>query len=199
MSLYEMMEKILGAEDGAKVEVPEENFNLLMLKILKSKARKDNRQLSLVTSGPKGRTLVRQIGEKEEDLPKGEKAALPIKIKRKFALPKLGKIGRIALFALAGLIVLGGITYWLLYYFPRAEINLSLRPIPLIKEIAVAADTSSEEVDGDKGVIPGKTRTAEESGEKSTAATGTATVGEKATGTVTLTSLEDQTCAQGTL
>ena len=130
MSLYEMMEKILGAEDGAKVEIPEENFNLLMLKILKAKARKENRQLNLVTAGNKGRTLVRQIGEKEEDLPQGEKAALPIKIKRKFALPKLGKIGRIALFALAGLIVLGGIAYWLLYYFPRAEINLLLLPLP---------------------------------------------------------------------
>ncbi|KKW05952.1 MAG: hypothetical protein UY40_C0005G0010 [candidate division CPR1 bacterium GW2011_GWC1_49_13] len=198
MSLYEMMEKILGAEDGAKVEIPEENFNLLMLKILKAKARKENRQLNLVTAGNKGRTLVRQIGEKEEDLPQGEKAALPIKVKKKFTLPKLGKIGRFALFALAGLITLGGIAYWFLYYFPRAEINLSLRPIPLIKEIAVVADTEAEEVDGDKGVIPGKTRSVEESGEKSTAATGTATVGEKATGTITFTSTVNQSCGQGT-
>ena len=198
MSLYEMMEKILGAEDGAKVEIPEENFNLLMLKILKAKARKENRQLNLVTAGNKGRTLVRQIGEKEEDLPQGEKAALPIKVKKKFTLPKLGKIGRFALFALAGLITLGGIAYWFLYYFPRAEINLSLRPIPLIKEIAVGAGTEAEEVDGHKGVIPGKTRSVEESGEKSTAATGTATVGEKATGTITFTSTVNQSCGQGT-
>ena len=131
-------------------------------------------------------------------MPQGEKAALPIKVKKKFTLPKLGKIGRFALFALAGLITLGGIAYWFLYYFPRAEINLSLRPIPLIKEIAVVADTEAEEVDGDKGVIPGKTRSVEESGEKSTAATGTATVGEKATGTITFTSTVNQSCGQGT-
>ena len=62
---------------------------------------------------------------------------------------------------------------------------MTLNPIPFVKEISVSADIAAEEIDAEKGIIPGTLHTVTEDGEKTVDATGTATVGEKAKGPAT--------------
>lgn len=197
MTLFELLEKILAAEgDTAEIEVPDQDFNLLMLEILQQKAKKENKKLILKPTGSRSKSLIEQIS-KGKDAPPDEKEEAPAK-KRRFSLPNIRRVAMIPVLIFGILLVLGGIGYWGVYFLPRAEINLTLNPIPLVKEIGIAAQTDAEEVDAEKGIIPGSLRTVEESGEKTADATGSATVGEKATGTVTFTSTDDQSCPQGT-
>jgi hypothetical protein len=103
----------------------------------------------------------------------------------------------IAALALGILVVLGAAVFGALYYIPKAEVILTLSPIPLVKEIPVVVDATAEKVDAATGTVPGTSQVVEESGNKSTPATGTAIVGEKAKGTVTFDAAGAQTCSQG--
>lgn len=194
--LFDMMEKILGTENGeAVIEIPEENFNLLMLKILRDKGRRENKTVRFVAAGPRGKRLINSLENRVETVEeRGEEkeAAKPPRPRgrlRKLVVP-------IAL-ALGILIVLGAAAFGALYYLPKAEVILTLSPIPLVKEIPVVVDANAEKVDAATGTVPGTSRVVEESGNKSTPATGTAIVGEKAKGTITFTSTVNQTCSQG--
>jgi len=197
MTLFELLEKILGAEgDAVEIEVPEQEFNLLMLEILQEKAKKENKKLILNPTGSRSRHLVEQVS-KGKNMPPDEKESAPAK-RRRFSLPNIRRVAMIPVLIFGILLVLGGVGYWGIYFLPRAEVNLTLNPIPLVKEIGVAAGIEAEGVDAEKGAIPGTSRTVEETGQKTADATGSATVGEKATGTIALDTTGEQTCSQGT-
>src|SRR3972149_612924 len=85
-----------------------------------------------------------------------------------------------------------------LFDLPKAEVILPRPPIPLVKEMPVVVDADAEKVDAATGTVTGTSQLVEESGNKSTPATGTAIVGDKAKGTVTFTSAQIQNCSQGT-
>src|SRR3989338_5650211 len=191
-----MMEKILGTENGeAVIEIPEENFNLLMLKILRDKGRRENKTVRFVAAGPRGKRLINSLenrAEPVEEREEGKEAAKPPRPRgrlRKFVVP-------VAL-ALGILVVLGAAAFGALYYLPKAEVVLTLSPIPLVKEIPVVVDADAEEIDAATGTVPGTSQVVEESGNKSTPATGTAIVGEKAKGTITFDTTGAQTCSSG--
>jgi len=195
MSLFELFEQIVAAE-GKEIELtlPEEGINLLTLEILKKEAGRRGKTLKLRSSGPRSKRLITLLEEGAEPE--------PIRIIRggRFGLPKIHldlafikRVGLIPLLLLGILLLLGGGGWWGLNYLPRAEVVLTLKPIPMVKEIAVSADTQATEIDAEKGLIPGTKLTIEEEGQKSTPATGTATVGEKAKGTVTFINCNDTT------
>lgn len=198
--LFDLMEKILGAESGEVViEIPEEKFNLLMLKILRDKARRENKTVRFSAAGPRGKRLINSLENGAEPVEEtasakggsasvGKPAISRSRI-QKFLVP-------IAL-ALGILIVLGAVAFGALYYLPKAEVILTLSPIPLVKEIPVVVDADAEKIDAATGTVPGTSQVVEESGTKSTPATGTAIVGEKAKGTITFTSAQSQNCSQG--
>jgi hypothetical protein len=189
MSLFELLEKISAAEgDTVEIEVPEENFNLLMLRILQGKAKKRNKKLTFSSTGPHSERLITALD--------GEEGQKPVKgkVKRRrlrISFGNLRRFTKIPFLLLGILLFVGGGAYWVLYYLPRADVVLTLSPIPLVKEISVAADIAAEEVDVEEGIIPGTLHTVKESGEKTADATGTATVGEKASGTVTFINCVD--------
>lgn len=197
--LFELLEKVVGAE-GEEVEItlPEEKVNHLSLEIIKKEAERRGKKLKLRPSGPRGKRLIALLEEGVE--------TEPVRIIRggRFGIPRLhlelAALRRVSLipFLLFGIfLLLGGGAYWGINYFPRAEVTLTLQPIPMVKDIPVLADTEATEINKDKGTIPGTKLTVEEEGQKSTPATGKATVGEKAKGTVTFTSTIGQHCSSG--
>jgi hypothetical protein len=195
--LFDLMEKILGAENGeAALEIPEEKFNLLMLRILRDKGRRENKTVRFAATGPRSKRLIGSLEEGAE-LPKVEREE---KAAAKAPRPagRVRKIVTAFAIAVGILIVLGAAVFGALYYIPKAEVILTLSPIPLVKEIPVVVDTAAEEVDAATGTVPGTSQEVEESGSKSTPATGMAIVGEKATGTVNFLSTQTQNCTVGT-
>ena len=187
--LFDLMEKIVAAENGeVTLDIPEEKFNLLMLRILRAKAKAGNRSVNFQATGSRGKRLLAALSgvlrEEEQHLPEGqaERPGKPVKMPR--PPRKWRRIGLIAAAVFGGLLLLGGLAYGALSYLPKAEVILTLTPIPLVKEVSVVADTTAKTVDADKGTVPGTLQTVEETGTKSTPATGRAIVGEKAKGTV---------------
>jgi hypothetical protein len=184
MNLFDLMEKILGAENGeVTIEVPEENFNLSMLQILRDKGRRENKTIHFTATGPRSKRLIGSL-EDGADLPKverDEKAAT----KSPRPAGRIRKIVTVFAVAIGILIVLGAAAFGALYYIPKAEVVLTLSPIPLVKEIPVVVDAGAEEVAAATGTVPGTSQAVEENGTKSAPATGTAIVGEKAKGTLT--------------
>ena len=195
--LFGLMEKILGAENGeVTIDIPEDNFNLLMLRILRDKGRRENKTIHFVATGPRSKRLIGSL-ENGVDLPKVEREEKAAAKKQ----PPAGRVRKIIMIfalALGILAVLGAAVFGALYYIPKAEVILTLSPIPLVKEIPVVVDADAEKVDAATGTVPGTSQLVEESGNKSTPATGTAIVGDKAKGTVTFTSAQIQNCSQGT-
>ena len=67
------MEKILGAENGeVALEIPEEKFNLLMLRILRDKGRRENKTVRFAATGPRSKRLIGSL-EGGAELPKVER------------------------------------------------------------------------------------------------------------------------------
>lgn len=193
MHLFEFLEKIVGAESNViELQIPEGGFNLLMLKILQEKAKEGHKNLTLLSSGPRGKRLIETLGEPPS---LSGLSSLPHPRLSAFNLRRLV----LALVLSLGVLVsLGAAGYWAVYYLPKAEAVLTLSPLPLVKEIAVTVDTAAREVELQTGIIPGVARKVEESGQKSAPATGTALVGDKAKGTIVFDSIINQNCAQGT-
>lgn len=191
MSLFDFLEKILAAEgDSVEIEIPEENFTLLMLRILQTKAKAGKKKLVLRPAGPRGKRMLAAL-RGEEEAKVAEKEGKRVKPSWRARLGKLRRFALVPSILLGILLFLAAGAYGIIYYLPKAEVILTLNPIPLVKEISVTADTNVEEVDIEKATIPGTLQTTEESGEKSTPATATATVGEKAKGTVKFINLDN--------
>lgn len=80
------------------------------------------------------------------------------------------------LFSLAGLAF-----YW---YVPKATVTLYFEPKVLEEELEIIIDAQAEEVDKDRGIIPGSLKEIEVEGSKTTGTTGEKLVGDKAKGEV---------------
>ncbi len=177
------MQQIVAAEGGeVTIDIPEGNFNFFMLRVLRAKARRENRTVRFNATGPCSRRLISSLEEgRAPGIEKREKGkeAVTTPVPRR----KLRKLGLVLVLAAGVLLLLGAAAFAAIYYLPRAEVILTLSPIPLVKEVPVTADTAVQEVDGASGVVPGTLQTVEEIGQKTTPATGTATVGDKAKGT----------------
>lgn len=85
-----------------------------------------------------------------------------------------------------GLLFLGGGAFAFLWFIPRAEIILYLTPKPLEKEFPLIVDPNQELVDETNIILPGKIIEKEVEGEQTAVTTGKKTVGEKASGEVTI-------------
>lgn len=185
--LFDLLEKILGNESGSvELEIPEENFNLLALRILQEKAKKEGKNLLLKATGSRSKRWLAASYEP------------PLGPQTKLGWGQALHWVKIPLILAFSLGIIGVVAYLLLYFLPRVTITLALSPLPLVKEIPVTASTGSTAIDAKTGTIPGTVQTVTESGQKSTDATGTATVGDKAKGTITFTSAQTQSCSQGT-
>lgn len=201
MSLFKLLEKIVAAEgEEVRIKLPEEKINLLTLRILKAEAERREKKLKLKPSGPKGKRLIKLLEEGFEPE--------PVVIKGRIKIPRVRfdsivarRLGVIALLLFGIVLISGGGAYWWLNFLPRAEVVLTLKPIPMVKELSLSASTKKSEIDIENNIIPGTKVSVEVEGEKSTPATGKATVGEKAKGTVTFMNCtdEDKTFPAGTL
>lgn len=81
------------------------------------------------------------------------------------------------------LLVVGVLVWW---FYPKATVTIFVSPRRLNEDISVAVDPEASSVNFSERVLPGKVVSTSESGEKTTSTTGTRTVGERATGEVTL-------------
>jgi len=167
MSLFELLEKIVSAdEEKVTLKLPEAKINLLSLKILKREAARRGKDLKLKAKGPKAKRLIAILEE-------GVKPE-PVVIKGRFKVPRIRlgliptrRLGLILLLLFGILLLLGGGAYWLLNFFPRAEATLTLKPIPMVKEISVTAGTEATEIDAEESVIPGTKTSVEVEDQKS--------------------------------
>uniref|UniRef100_A0A832E224 Baseplate protein J-like domain-containing protein n=1 Tax=candidate division WWE3 bacterium TaxID=2053526 RepID=A0A832E224_UNCKA len=187
--LFDLMLQIAAAENGEiTLDIPEENFNLGMLKVLREKARRENKAVRFNPTGPRSHRLVDSL--QEERLPESKKEK---EAKEAAPAPRWGwrRFGIVFSAVIGLLLLLGAGAFAAIYYLPKAEVILKLSPIPLVKEISATADTAAQKVDGALGVVPGTLQTVEETGTKSTPPTGTATIGVKAKGAVTFVNCTD--------
>lgn len=194
--LFDLMQQILAAENGeVTIDIPESNFNFLMLKILREKARRENRTVHFKETGPRSRRLISFLEDghfMEEHKQEQGREAVSTPAPR----GKLRKLGLVLLLVIGVLGILGAAAFAAIYYLPTAEVILTLSPIPLVKEVPLKADISAQKVDGAAGVVPGTLQEVEESGTKTADATGTAIVGDKATGKITFAAL-NKSCDKG--
>ncbi len=86
----------------------------------------------------------------------------------------------------AFLIIFGGIFIFYLWYFPKAQIILWIKPQVLEKDFTVKLDPKLSTVDKEKLALPAQEVEIVLTGEKVKATTGTKLVGEPARGTVTI-------------
>ncbi len=85
-----------------------------------------------------------------------------------------------------GILVLGGLFLALLWFLPRAEVVVFIKPKVLEEELKLTIDPNQEVIDQENHILPGRILQTEESGEKSAPTTGEKTVGERAKGEVTV-------------
>lgn len=147
--------------------------------------------------------------QKEEDLvesePEEKKTAVPfsaigmsiknlgVEILEKIQLPirqswQMPFSGIKAILLLAGLLIVGlvGAGFAFYWYFPSAEVVISVKPKILEKDIKVQVSTSADTVDLGEAIIPGKERETEKEGSLMVSTTGKKLIGEKAKGTITV-------------
>ena len=84
---------------------------------------------------------------------------------------------------LAVILLAGGLFWW---FIPKAEVTVFVSPIRLDEKVSISVDPNEDSVDVEKKVLPGNLLTLSVNGEKSKATTGTKTVGDRASGEVTL-------------
>lgn len=89
----------------------------------------------------------------------------------------------VAVILLLALFLLGGLGYW---YLPKANVTIYVAPKNLDKEVELAVEPGLTVINREKAIIPGREVQVAVSGEKTTATSGTRTVGEKAKGEVTI-------------
>jgi hypothetical protein len=131
---------------------------------------------------------------------------IPSKIKGllgKVKLPKLGG-GSVArkplvigiLFLL--ILLIGGFVAW--WYLPKATVTIYISTKKLDERVSVSVDPSIDGIDLENGVLSGRLLSTKLNGEKTKQTTGTKTVGEKATGQVTIYRVGPSlTLSQGTV
>ncbi len=96
---------------------------------------------------------------------------------------RFGNISGIAFIIIAALVILGGLAYW---YIPKATVTIFVSPKLLEKTVNIKVDPSISSADIANHIVPGQMKEAVVSGDKTTSATGTKTIGEAARGTVTI-------------
>jgi len=89
------------------------------------------------------------------------------------------------------ILVVAGTTAFMLLYLPKATVELYIEGQTLSKQLEVSANPNALEPNSETKVIPAILLTVEESGQKTVAATGSKSVGQPATGTVTIQNWTD--------
>lgn len=87
------------------------------------------------------------------------------------------------IFILIGIIIFGFLFY---YFYPKATVDLMVKSTPIEENIEITIDTSIDKVGEDSKTIPGEILTIKDEISQEFEATGKKDVGEKATGSVTL-------------
>ncbi|MFC1710448.1 baseplate J/gp47 family protein, partial [Patescibacteria group bacterium] len=82
------------------------------------------------------------------------------------------------------ILLIGGLVFW--WFVPKATVTVYVSPYQLEESVSVYVDPSIESANKEEGILPGKLVSESNSGDKTKSTTGTKTVGERATGEVTL-------------
>jgi len=163
----------------------------------------EHRTQNLEHGKEKSKTAQMREGPKEELKPKGEvkiKERTPLRpgmipglrgAGRKFfgVVKKIFRPNKAKLAIIIGLLLLLGLAggvfvfYW---YVPKAEVTIYLEPKNLEKEMEIIVDPSVDSVNVEQGILPGEINEVEVQGEKNSQTTGTKTVGERASGKITI-------------
>lgn len=83
-----------------------------------------------------------------------------------------------------GVLLIGGFIAW--WFLPKATVTVYIAPRKLDEKVTIFVDPDAGSVDLEDKVLPGKVVATTEKGERTTSATGTKEVGERATGEVTI-------------
>jgi hypothetical protein len=125
-------------------------------------------------SGPRKIEIIENIKEKlsEFSWPK-----IP-----SFSLPR----GKWPIFAGGGFVALLIVLFLAYWYLPKADVVLSLEPQEVNQDIELTLDPQASQVNAADSVLPVKLVDKSVSGEKATETSGTKTIGDPATGTITI-------------
>jgi hypothetical protein len=85
-----------------------------------------------------------------------------------------------------GLVALGLLIFYLIWFLPKAVINVSVTPKPLEKSVDITLSTKDAAIDFASKIVPASVETVSETGEKTIDTTGTKTIGDPAKGAVTI-------------
>jgi hypothetical protein len=85
-----------------------------------------------------------------------------------------------------GVLALGLLVFYLIWFLPKAIITVSVTPKPLEKSVDITLSTKESSIDFAGKIVPAQVETVSESGEKTIDTTGTKTIGDPAKGAVTI-------------
>jgi len=186
--------------------------NILNLKFLKRESQKLGKKVSFTTRDPAGRNLIEAlenggVGVRETEKfgfvvgrdvapPVGKRSRLR-EIGARLATINFGFLRR-PRFLATGVVITGGVLllvgglFFLYFSFPRAEVQLVVGSEVLVKSVEVQASSSATQMDIEGRVLPAVSLEVERRGSLSRQTTGTRTVGNKATGVVTIYNKTDE-------
>jgi len=105
------------------------------------------------------------------------------------AIPDFDKFKKYGLLALLALVLLGAAA-WFIFFTPRAVVTVSGHTQEARAQFRMTLDTDSEEADLENGTVPGEGRESSRTLTGTFEATGSETIGKRATGSVTVTNCE---------
>jgi hypothetical protein len=85
-----------------------------------------------------------------------------------------------------GVLALGLLIFYLIWFVPKAVITVSVTPKSLDKSVDITLSTKEASIDFADKIVPAQVETVSESGEKTIDTTGTKTIGDPAKGAVTI-------------
>lgn len=189
-NLDTILTRILNSQERElKLEIPKESVvyqNYTNVKIIKQIATntKKNVEINGLELKPKTKEETEIEGKKETP---DVRPVKKLKSKKRFFRPKL-----LVIFFTFVVVLLTALFSFICFYLPRAQITLFVKEKSLEKENQVLVSPEITEVSVENFKIPGKVIKVEEEETESSAATGKATLGEKASGKITIQNWMDQ-------
>ena len=123
--------------------------------------------------------------EDEADKPKPKTAKAPKDKKNK--VPNFDRFRMMLGLGILGLIALIVFIIMAIFVLPKATVTLTTTSEPVSANFKLTANTATQAVDSDKGVIPAKLESTDQMSNQSVTATGQQNNGDKATGSVSMT------------
>ena len=133
-----------------------------------------------------GQAINAQPAEPVSDQPNTELPKTKKKPNKKTKVPDIGRFRKFIFIGIIAVLLICVGFWWAFFVAPRAKVTLTAQTTDLALDTPVVFSTNTTEVDGKKNIIPAKQRETSDELSEEFNATGEKNIGEKASGTMTL-------------